>query len=234
MAAFILLPGGGKAYACDSTLTPGPGQAIPSYVAPTPVPSASPSPAPSTTLSAGASPSASPTATPSPSPTPSPTTRLGFVTSDLGRNHVLDASQKITYGFCPPDSGPHYNIQGVGPLARAFYPASKEQTPGGWVHNLEHGYVVIAYSCGPDGKSCPSQSEMAAMQTVFDTASQTPQAKACGLPNKLIVVRFDDMTTRFALISWDREYLTDSFTVTLGLDFAEQNIDQTNPEQGAC
>ena len=246
VALFVLLPNSGKAYACDTLLTPGPSQSIPSYVAPTPSPSAtptpsttpSPSPSASSSASASASTSASaspsPTSTASPSPTPQPTTRLGFVTQDLGRQHITDPNDKIDYAFCPPGSGSHYNIAGIGPLKRAFYPATQEQTPGGWVHNLEHGYTVIAYSCGKDGTSCPSSAEMSAMQTVFDTAPQTPQAKACGLPNKVIVVRFDDMSTRFALLSWDRVYLTDTFDANLGLVFAEQNMDQTNPEQGAC
>ncbi|HEX5465969.1 MAG TPA: DUF3105 domain-containing protein [Candidatus Limnocylindrales bacterium] len=246
VAFFVFLPSSGKAYSCDSLLTPGPSQSIPSYVAPTPSPSETPSPSPTESPSPTASPSASPTTstsptpspspttTPSPSPTPEPTTRLGFVTNDMGRTHVLDANQSIEYAFCPPASGNHYNIAGVGPLPRAFYPATQEQKPGGFVHNLEHGYVVIAYSCGKDGTTCPSSEEMTAMQTVFDTAPQTAGAKACGLPNKVIVVRFDDMTTRFALLSWDRVYLTDTFDANLGLVFAEQNMDQTNPEQGVC
>lgn len=240
VAFFVFLPSSGKAYSCDSLLTPGPSQSIPTYVAPTPSPSETPSPSPTESPSpsptASASPTASPSPTPSPSPTttPQPTTRLGFVTNDMGRTHVLDANQSIEYAFCPPASGNHYNIAGVGPLPRAFYPATQEQKPGGFVHNLEHGYVVIAYSCGKDGTTCPSAEEMTAMQTVFDTAPQTAGAKACGLPNKVIVVRFDDMTTRFALLSWDRVYLTDTFDANLGLVFAEQNMDQTNPEQGVC
>lgn len=261
----VAAPGSSAAYACSSLLTPGPSQSVPPYVPPTPTPSPTPTPGatPSPSPAASASPtasarpssaatpsashaatataSASPTATvtatpaPSPSPTPQPTTRLGFVTKDLGRDHVLNASQKITYDFCPPDSGPHYNIPGVGPMARGFYPPSQGDTsPGRWVHNLEHGYVDILYSCGKDGKSCPSATELAAMQTVFNTAPGTPAAAACGYPNKVLVVRFDSMTTRFALVSWDRELLTNTFNINEALVFIQQNEDQTNPEQGAC
>lgn len=152
----------------------------------------------------------------------------------MGRLHVTDPNTKIDYAFCPPTSGNHYNISGVGPIRRAFYGPDQEQNPGGWVHDLEHGFVVIAYSCGQDGKSCPSTAEMDAMRKVFDEAPSTPGAALCGLPNKVIVLRFDSMSTRFAFLTWDRAYLTNTFDPNAALVFAQQNQDQTNPEQGVC
>jgi hypothetical protein len=52
----------------------------------------------------------------------------------------------------------------------------------------------------------------------------------------VLVVRFDNMTTRFALIAWDRVLLTDTFDVNQAKTFAQQFTDQpgVNPEQGAC
>ena len=49
---------------------------------------------------------------------PGETPRLGQVTQDLGRIHVPDGSS-VTYEFCPPDSGNHYNVTGIDPIPEA-------------------------------------------------------------------------------------------------------------------
>src|SRR5262245_33754712 len=49
----------------------------------------------------------------------------GFVTQDLGRNHVTIGT-RIEYGFCPPTSGPHHPA----PLARRFYGPDDAVAPG--------------------------------------------------------------------------------------------------------
>jgi hypothetical protein len=170
---------------------------------------------------------------------------VGFPVADLGRTHILDTSTKIEYAYCPPGSGSHFNVTNIGPIKRAFYGADKEQVPGGWVHDLEHGYVVIAYSCAPlpgptpvatptPAQGCPSGAEMAAMQQAFNTAPQADSAKACGDANKLLVLRFDSMTTRFAYIAWDRVELTNTFSVQDAITFMEQWQDQANPEPSIC
>jgi Protein of unknown function (DUF3105) len=155
------------------------------------------------------------------------------VTNDLGRTHVRKGSS-IQYAYCPPASGTHYEVsQGV-PLERGLYDTGGTP-PGSWVHNLEHGYMVLAYSCGVDGKSCPGADEMAALRRFFDEAPTTPGAQTCGIPNKLIVVRFDDMATRYALLGWDRALLTDTFDPEQAKAFAFQVTDgPAAPEPGAC
>jgi hypothetical protein len=100
-----------------------------------------------------------------------PTNRLGFSTGLLGRNHVRDPNQPISYAFCPPTSGDHIFVQNRGPIRAAVYPANEEQIPGGWVHNLEHGYVVALYRC-PSGVigegDCINQAEMDQMTAFFN------------------------------------------------------------------
>lgn len=111
-----------------------------------------------------------------------------------------------------------------------MYPSTQEQHPGGWVHNLEHGYVVLLYRCSAD--QCPSQEEMAELQAFFDQAtfSQNP---AC--PQKVIVARFDEMSTRFALLVWGRALLIDDFDLDTALTFAQQWTDHDAvPERGSC
>ena len=187
---------------------------------------ASASPSESAAPSESASPSASPT------PVPQPTQLVGFPAADLGRLHIVDVGTKITYAYCPPASGSHYNVSGSGPIARLFYgPELGEQNPGGWVHDLEHGYVVVAYSCA---NGCPSQAELDAMKQAMDNAPESDNAKACGEPNRMFVVRFDSMSTRFAYIAWDRVELTNTFDAQAATTFMQQWQDQANPEQQAC
>ncbi len=52
------------------------------------------------------------------------------------------------YAYCPPASGPHYNNPGIdGPIPAKFYGPDDGTRPEGWIHNLEHGAVVILYNC---------------------------------------------------------------------------------------
>jgi hypothetical protein len=146
----------------------------------------------------------------------------------LGRNHILNPAQTIEYGFCPPTSGDHYNVTGRGPIRAAVYPKTAEQPPGGWVHNLEHGWVVMLYRCtGPN--DCPSDAEMAQMQALYD---QAPTQSGCD--RELLVARFDSMDTRFAEVAWGRAMLTNDFNLDTALTFAQQWMDQFAPEKATC
>ena len=168
----------GPQYACDTLLTPGPVESV----TPTPVVTPSPSPSsPAPSLPDASAASASPDASASPvassTPIPPPTPRLGFTTTVLGRGHVLNPNDTIEYGFCPPTSGNHYNVPGRGPIRGAVYPTTDQQPPGGWVHNLEHGWVVALYRCtGPN--DCPSDAEMQQLQAFFDQAPTRPSRAA--------------------------------------------------------
>lgn len=226
------------AYTCATLLTPGPVESVtPRPPTPTPsaTPTASPTPtaaaspaSPAATAEASPSPGASPTASPSPQADPTP--RLGFTTTILGRDHVRDPNQSINYGFCPPNSGEHINIQNRGPIRPGFYPSTQEQHPGGWIHNLEHGYTVALYRCS-DGQ-CPSEAELAELRAVFE---QAPTSINPACPAKVIVARFDEMDTRFALVAWGRAYLTNEFDLDTALTFAQQWTDhEAVPERGLC
>ena len=195
--------------------------------APSPAPSAAPTAAPAT---APGSPAASTT------PAPAPTLRLGFTTEVLGRNHILNAGQTIEYGFCPPTSGDHYNIAGVGPIRAAVYPNSAEQPPGGWVHNLEHGWVVLLYSCKQQFGGCPSADTMAQMQQWYDQAPTPDPSKNGGACDKeVIVARFDSMNSQFAVLAWGRAMLMDTFNLDTALTFAQQWMDPgSEPEKSTC
>ena len=42
------------------------------------------------------------------------------------------------------------------------------------------------------------------MRTFYETAPASTGTTSAACPNKVIVVRFDDMDNRFALLAWDR------------------------------
>jgi hypothetical protein len=159
----------------------------------------------------------------------------GFPVEISSRNHVRDPNTVIRYASCPPTSGDHYNIANRGPIRPGIYSPSEEQAPGGWVHNLEHGYVVVVYRC-PSGEAgvgeCITEDEADQLGDFFD---QVPDSINPSCPDKVIVARFDTMTTRFAVLAWGRALLTDTFDVGDALLFTEQWQDgETVPERGAC
>jgi hypothetical protein len=222
------------AYDCHDLLTPGPVEQDPTPRPPTP------SPSPTTEPSPDASPSPAQTAdpTPSPSPAPDPTARLGFPTTDLGRLHVA-TGQPVSYSYCPPASGPHYNSgqPNPAPLPPGVYPPAQERAPGYWIHNLEHGYIIVLYRC-PSGQldqgDCISRAELTALEQYYEQAPDPPHSTC---PNKVMIARFDSMTTRFALIAWDRVLLVDEFDMDQAMTFAEQWMEYDPivlPERTAC
>jgi hypothetical protein len=251
--AFLFISQPTGAYSCDIKATPGPTEANPTPRPPTPSPSASPSSSPTAPASGSAAPSSSaapsespaPSATAepsasaapsaSPSPEPEPTARLGFTTNDLGRTHV-QFNSPVKFAFCPPTSGDHYNvIPGQIPMPPQVYGVSTEKIPQYWIHNLEHGYVVLAYRC-PSGVigsgDCITQTEMDTINAWFDQSPGSPNPAQTG--KRVVAVRFDEMDTRFALIAWDREYLFNELDLNTALTFAQQWVDSvTAPEAGA-
>jgi hypothetical protein len=63
----------------------------------------------------------------------------------MGRGHTTTVTEKVTYVYCPPASGKHYNGQGAGPIKARLYGPNEKTVPQNWVHNLEHGGLVLLY-----------------------------------------------------------------------------------------
>ena len=174
-------------------------------------------PPPATSADAGAGPLAS--AAPSP--------QLGFVTTDMGRGHAANGST-LRFAFCPPTSGEHWNVAGRAPLRRDVYGPNDDVSPGNWVHNLEHGYVIIAYRDALDPKV------EAGIREVFDTAAQGPVAAQCGLANKVVAVQFDDMSEPYAVLAWDRAMLMPEWDTQAALTFANQWQESPQQPEPSC
>ena len=93
----------------------------------------------------------------------------------------------LTYGSNPPSSGSHYGTW-------AEYKTYTKPFPRGfWVHNLEHGAVVITYNC-PDGCAW----DVARAQAFIDSLPAD-----CGSGQRRIIMLPDpELDTRFAASAW--------------------------------
>jgi len=173
----FIAPGLAPAYECKNIFDP------------TPAPSWTPPP--TQALASGA--------TPAPAATPP---AQGYVEPDMGQGHV-PLGTKISYTWCPPASGKHFNQTGIGPIRAGFYDQGNAQVPQGWVHNLEHGAIVLLYKCPGPGCDEAGQDQL---QSLY---GRWPDSPIChwppgGGPNVTpVIARFDDMPYNFAAVVWD-------------------------------
>jgi len=174
--------------------------------------------------------------TPGPTPTtaPSATPHIGYYQDDMGRQHVA-VGTNVKYTFCPPASGYHYNVPGVsGPIIPRLYGPNEVTVPQNWIHNMEHGGLVVLYRCdSSQGDSCDSnqQAALAAFVASF------PNSPICHVPKGVIspvVARFDDMKFPYVAMLWDQILPLQQWDPTQVLAFFNQNDEQTNPEQLYC
>ena len=168
--------------------------------------------------------------TPGPTPTaaPSATPHIGYFQDDLGRTHVA-LGTRVRYAFCPPASGLHYNAPGVaGPIEARFYGSSETTIPQNWIHNMEHGGMVLLYRCA-SGDTC-DDAQQTKLRNFFTTFPNSP---ICNIPKGGIgpvITRFDDMQFPYAALLWDQILPLDSFNADQVLAFFAQNAERTNPE----
>lgn len=140
---------------------------------------------------------------------PAASGELGQVQPDMGNTHV-QAGDKITYPVCPPASGKHVNQAGFGPLQPKVYGPDDQSAPNGWVHNLEHGGLVLLYSCAKGACDDASIAQLRAFNASF------PDSPVCGLKPGIVgpvVAKFDQMPTRYAALVWDRVLYLDTLDV---------------------
>jgi hypothetical protein len=138
----------------------------------------------------------------------------------------------INYDSNPPTSGPHYPIW-------AAYQTYTEPVPRGfYVHDLEHGGIVIAYNC-PSG----CDPDLAQLASFLDAR---PADSTCTAPVKFRVVVTPDplLPTPFAAAAWGWALTSQCFDfAALGPfmdahyrmapeDFCSDGIDVTSPDAG--
>jgi hypothetical protein len=188
------------AYACSNLFEPTP---APSWVAPTSAPVASGQ-------------------TPGPAVTPPPP---GFVQPDMGHVHV-PTGDRVRFVSCPPASGKHYNTPG-GPIRSAVYGPNDPTLPQGWIHNLEHGALVLLYNCTGDG--CTDQGQ-AKLSELF---AKWPASPICNIPagnQTPVFTRFDDMAWPYAALVWDVVLPLQTLDEEQILRFYATQAERFNPE----
>src|SRR5262245_24651618 len=125
-------------------------------------------------------------------PDPSGPVELGveIAVPNEGANHVPTGTN-VDYATNPPASGPHW----PNPAVRGFYdtPVPTEQ----WVHNLEHGYIVILFDCRG---AC----DAALLQSLQDFVATAPASSRFGYA-KIVVTPYDGLPENalLAAIAWD-------------------------------
>ncbi len=157
---------------------------------------------------------------------PAASGQIGQVQPDMGNTHVLKG-EKVTYPVCPPASGKHVNQSPSGPIPAKFYGPDDTAVPNGWVHNLEHGGLVLLYSCDKGACDAGSQDALKAFYTGF------PASPICQVPPGTIspvVARFEQMPTRYAALVWDRVYYFDDFDAAQVYDFFNRYAERVDSD----
>jgi len=134
---------------------------------------------------------------------------LGVAVADEGQQHVDEGSQ-IDYKTWPPASGPHYPRPGD----YGFH--DQPLAAGYWVHDLEHGAIVVLYNCPQD---CPQIKDQ--LRNAMD---QFPKAKYGRV--KLVAVPDNKITTPLVALAWDRKLELQDFDRDQLLAFYNAYVDR--------
>jgi hypothetical protein len=164
-----------------------------------------------------------PSATPLPNGSPGP---LGQAQPDMGNLHIAVGSNQH-YAYCPPASGSHYFATDEGPIPAKYYGPDEGTRPEGWIHNLEHGAIVILYNCKMG--AC-DDATLAALQAI---PQGFPDSPICGIKAGVlapVIARFDDMPAPFAALVWDRLLYLNTLDVNEIKQFYATQGELYNPE----
>ncbi|HSL33135.1 MAG TPA: DUF3105 domain-containing protein [Candidatus Limnocylindrales bacterium] len=137
---------------------------------------------------------------PTTAPAPGATARIGYLQDGMGADHNVAKPQRYT--FCPPATGNHYNLAGsLGPVAPRVYGPNDNVGPSNWIHNLEHGGLVILYRGDSEGATQAGQDRF---QRYLESLPNSP---ICDLPTgqlSPVIGRFDAMRWPYAALVWGR------------------------------
>lgn len=122
----------------------------------------------------------------------------------------------VTYNSNPPSSGPHY------PLWAAFREYDVPVDRRYYVHDLEHGAVVLAYKCATAAE-CPELVE--GLRKVVANIKTDP---LCMAPIRVRYVLTPDplLATKVAIAAWGYTYTADCLDVPTLSAFANDNYAQ--------
>jgi len=126
-----------------------------------------------------------------------------------GQEHIAKTVAHIAYNSRPPTSGPHWNIEGEAPVAWGIY--ETQIADEAQIHNLEHGGVIISYSCPGGAQGCPEL--VTQLKDFYNRYTTNPANRIPMFPSstKLIVQPYDGLPNRIALTAWNRIDQFDNF-----------------------
>lgn len=131
----------------------------------------------------------------------------------LSRAHV-PAGTPIIYDQNPPIGGPHY------PNPYPTYGLIEHPVqPGYWVHNLEHGAIVLLYNC-PRG--CADLVDQA--RTLY--LSLPPGRNPYDGHARLLVIPYASMSHPIAVVAWDHKLELDRLDRDQIVGFYERYVDR--------
>jgi len=147
-------------------------------------------------------------------------------------NHI-QAGTQAHYLTDPPTSGQHYNVPGEAPLPWGFY--ARPYPPEDWVHNLEHGGVVILYDCPQPqatGRAKLIETDLSCPESqspVQNFMSSAPP-DASFQEVKIVATPYQVPGHRFAIVAWGWRLFMDSWDSALAERFYEAHVDN-GPER---
>ena len=133
------------------------------------------------------------------------------------------------YASDPPASGQHYSMRGQAPAGWGYY--DQALPPEDWLHNLEHGGVVILYNCLPaptaagttlveGGQStCPDDQRL-----INEFVSGAPQ-DAVFHEVKIVATQYAIPGHRFAMLAWGWRMFMDAWDTGQAERFYEAHVD---------
>ncbi len=133
-----------------------------------------------------------------------------------GAEHVAAGTQ-VEYAANPPASGSHWSsADPPAPVEPGFYVETLEEEQ--WVHNIEHGHVVILYDCKGD---C-DEALLSALADFFDAA---PPSETFDYA-KLVIAPYDGLPFALTAVAWDVQLHLEAFDADSLLAFIEKYQDE--------
>lgn len=135
--------------------------------------------------------------------------QFGRKMPDEGRGHVEEGTA-VKYGHYPPTSGPHW------PTPAPWGDYEQEIPPEIWVHNLEHGGVVILYRCDTP---CPDL-----VRSLREAYATFPESKWGHV--KLLIAPARKLKSRLAILAWTWIDEMESFDRERLVNFYRAHLDR--------
>lgn len=132
----------------------------------------------------------------------------------------VDLCSAVEYGTNPPTSGHHY------PLWPEYGVYDRAIPRGFYVHSLEHGGVVLAYSCSDCGSEVEEATSLVEQLPVDPMCC--PGGECGSNVNQMVLTPDPGLDTRWAAASWGATLTADCFEPDVFQQFAEEHRDHAS------